>query len=323
MTPNVLYDCDFSADVGDLGALALLAAYHRLGHVNIIGAMCCVSAAKTPGAIDATLRWWGVNGIPVGTWKGAAFDPDGSNGGWRNYLYDNYTRTVGLASTVPDAKTEQRRILAAQPDGSVTMIAVGPLNTVNELLTSTADAHSALTGSQLVAAKVRDLWIMGGRYPTNATPEWNLQQAPADAANVASNWPTPIYWVGYEVGGTFTVGGSPVFSGKATNDLMRQGYANASFGASGREAWDEMTVMACAQRASDFTLTRGTNAVNASTGANTFTPSASGNHYYVMKAQADSWYQARINRLIGADVTATPIISSWGTAPGFLRVGAA
>eukprot|EP00964_Phaeocystis_antarctica_P029428 scaffold16579_cov58-Phaeocystis_antarctica.AAC.3 len=55
---------------------------------------------------------------------------------------------------VPDALDVYRRVLAASPARSVTIASVGLLTNLELLLRSAPDAHSPLTGQELVAEKV-------------------------------------------------------------------------------------------------------------------------------------------------------------------------
>ena len=64
-----------------------------------------------------------------------------------------------------------RRTLAAQPDRSVQYVSVGYATNLHDLLLSSGDAHSPLSGAQLVASKVEQVVIMGGR---KNHIEWNI-----------------------------------------------------------------------------------------------------------------------------------------------------
>src|SRR5205085_7226273 len=55
----------------------------------------------------------------------------------------------------PEATTVLRRVLAAQPDSSVVIVQTGFSTNLARLLDTPADAHSRLTGRELVARKVR------------------------------------------------------------------------------------------------------------------------------------------------------------------------
>lgn len=318
----VIFDCDFSSDVDDAADLAVACVLHKLGLIEMLCVSCSVSNDKSPGAIAAMLRWYGVN-APVGTWKGAAFDPGSSTQKtWVSYLYDNYDRNgIGLASTVQDANALMRRALDARSQRDCVIVTGSPLNSMNRLLTSSADGESSLTGQELLAAKCRSLWTMCGAFPSGT--EWNAQQAPAAAANVAANWPTVVYWSGYEIGNGLRIGAS--LRSKPATDLVRAAYdqfpANLKV-ENERDAWGALNVMAMAFGGADYTMTRGTASFDSSTGANSWTSSSTGNHFYLTKARTDVFYKTRLNRLLGADASATLPISAWSGGPAAIAVRA-
>lgn len=318
MSVPLILDTDFSSDVDDLGDVATCCALHKLGLVNMLCVSCDTSADKSPGAISATLKWWGVTSPQIGTWKGAAFDPGTStNKQWRDYIYDNYDRNgVGLASTVEDGTTTMRRALAARTKKDAVIITTGPMNAMQALMNSPADAISGLTGSQLLAAKCKVMYAVVGIFPTGT--EWNAVQHPTSANDVAANWPTPIIWVGIELGNTVKTGGP--LSSKSTADLMRKGYSYPPATSGIREAWGQLGIMAAAQSNADFGMVRGTAVFNASTGTNTWTNSSSGNHYYLTKSLGDGHYANRLNKWICADVTASPLFANWSQATPLVAV---
>jgi purine nucleosidase len=316
---NVILDADFVTDVGDFGATFTACVCHKLGFFNLVGMVCNTSASKVPGGMNAVAKWFGITGIEYGAWKGTSIDPTAT--AWLNDIYDNFPRDIGLAATVQDTTTAYRTALAACADGSVDIVTIGYMGPLSDLLDSPADGVSALTGVQLVAAKVRRVYSQGGRFPSGSG-DWNFQGGVTAnttftgyTANVVSKLPVPWYLIGAEMG-TFVIGGT---AGRPTTDIVYHAYNSAGF-PGGRTAWDEQTVLACAQNNTDFLFTRGTYSINVANGASTFTPSGSGSHYYATKAQSDAWLQARINALVDADRTASPVLSSWGSAPSFLQV---
>jgi inosine-uridine nucleoside N-ribohydrolase len=93
-------------------------------------------------------------------------------------LRQNWPNRIQSGDKAPNATDLYRAILAAQPDQSVTLIAIGPLRNLYYLLLSSPDAHSPLTGAALVAQKVKLLSCMGGGYPTG--DEFNFNQVRHD-----------------------------------------------------------------------------------------------------------------------------------------------
>ena len=107
--------------------------------------------------------------------------------------------TSGRTTKLPDALDVYRRVLAAQPDGSVTVCSVGALSNLAELWRREP---------ALVRAKIRRVVVMGGQFPPAAKPETNIATHPEAARLVAAEWPTEIVWQGFEVG-------HPVITGEA------------------------------------------------------------------------------------------------------------
>lgn len=316
----VILDTDFSSDVGDLGAVGLTCAFARLGHIDLLGITCGTSHNKSPGAIDAVCTYFQLSPYPsISTWKGTSFDPTPAT--WSDHIYDNFSHPNGnLATTWPDGKSEMRRLLAARSSADAVIIAVGPLNAIADLLNSTSDGNSALSGSALVAAKCKALYVMGGYYPTNASAEFNFAQHPVSANDVFANWPTPIVACGYNIGWPGPKDGKTLAANKPSGNLLRSTY-NAAGYSTGREAWDDMTVLAAVSRHSGFDVIRGTNSVNSSTGVNTWTTNTTGSHYYLTKAQSDAVFESKMNLILEADPTASPVLSSLASTAQWLTMG--
>jgi hypothetical protein len=83
-----------------------------------------------------------------------------------------------------------RRLLARQPDRSVTIVSLGAYSNLAGLLDS---RH----GRALIAKKVKRLVIMDGLFPTGGPAFTNqkLDLAAASAVVGGAGWPTPIAWV--------------------------------------------------------------------------------------------------------------------------------
>jgi len=97
-----------------------------------------------------------------------------------------------------------RKLLAAQPDDSVTLVGTGFFTNWRRLLESPPDEVSPLNGHDLIAKKVKLLSVMAGAFQTvnwdTRFLEYNVaKDLPATKA-VAKSWPTPMVWSGYEIG---------------------------------------------------------------------------------------------------------------------------
>jgi fibronectin type 3 domain-containing protein len=203
--PNVIWDTDMSSDVDDLYTLALLHGLADLGEVNIVGAMMSGLNAATAMAIASVNTFYGRPNIPVGVPTGVT----GTGGGYPATIASAFPHTPATIDQFPNATTLYRQLLSGDTSGNLLIISTGYLNNVSALLSSPADGIDARTGAALIAAKVKRYWCMGGVWPTGS--EFNFKSGGdngASAYNVVNNWPTSVYYVGYEVGGPIYSGGS-------------------------------------------------------------------------------------------------------------------
>ncbi len=154
---RILFDTDIGGDIDDAGAMAVLHALADAGEIGILGIGVVNGHENTVPYTDAINTWFGRPDLPLGTIKeGAPFRRD-------TYMADvvrDYPHDLDAASA-PDAAALYRRILAAQPDHSVTLVAVGPATNIRRLLESKPDTHSPLSGIELVRQKVK-LYAAGG-----------------------------------------------------------------------------------------------------------------------------------------------------------------
>lgn len=198
---KVIFDTDMANDCDDAGALAVLHALADLGEAEILA---IVTNRKDPSnasaaAAAAINTWYGRGDIPIGT------DKDGATGGARKgrpseycaALRDGFPHQAKPDDAMPDALEVYRETLSKQPDGSVVICSVGALSNLEDLLRAEPE---------LVEAKVKMLYVMGGGFPRTARPETNIKLDPAAAVTVTNEWPTPIVWQGYEVGAAMNNG---------------------------------------------------------------------------------------------------------------------
>ena len=242
---NYILDTDIGPDVDDVGALFIANLYASRGMGKLLCVTHCTSDPYGVGAIRAVNKWCKAPDIPVGTLKDEGFLSDERSEKYNKALANLVTEEEREAE---DATKVTRKVLAEQPDKSVTMIGIGPMRNISHLLDSKADEASNLTGRELIKQKVVKLFCMAGCFdPTFANPfseegepvgfitEWNVEMDVEAASNVINNWPTPIVFGGLEVGGQvislrdtgFLPTDSPV---KLAYDLYTQG--------EGRMSWD-------------------------------------------------------------------------------------
>ncbi|CAN5740303.1 hypothetical protein BH11VER1_BH11VER1_08750 [soil metagenome] len=280
---NIIFDTDMGADCDDVGALFILHGAVERGEARLLATMGCVSSDAIAPALDAINTWFGRPEIPVGTLK----DPGLLAG--PNYtveLAKRFQHKFAAGMDYPDAVALYRQILSREPDGSVIIVAVGPLRNLANLLKSTPDKQSPLDGRSLVAQKVKRLDVMGGNYPPNASnkdAEWNFKQDIAAAAMVCSTWPTPVLFNGE--GGSTMSGRCVTYEMPEHNPLnmAHRLYPGVGF-AGDRLSWDPVSCLVAVRGAAPFysVISGGRNVVDAATGINTWQEDGNTNHSYLV-----------------------------------------
>lgn len=179
--------------------IGLANVLYQQGRVEVLGIMSDVHNDIAVAALDAVDTAYGHPDIPLGAL--ASSDADTEPHGYTDELVSTLPHSVEGAANVPDAVTLYRRLLADEPDGSVTIVSLGSYTNLAGLLASPADHISPLDGRALIARKVDRLVIMDGVFPDGLGPLTNQQyDLPAAAAVVGqgtagTGWPTPLAWV--------------------------------------------------------------------------------------------------------------------------------
>lgn len=247
--PRVIFDTDMTGDCDDCGALAMLHALADNGEVEILG--CIASYGGNPyvaGCIDAINTYYGRGDLLLGAIK--------ENYGRTESLYlepiatdtARYGHDVMTKDDVPDHVTVYRQLLAAQPDGSVTIVTVGRLKALADLLESPADAISEQDGIALVQQKVKEWVCMGGRYPNEeGKGEANFVTfgGAGFSRKAVENFPRPAIFSGWEIGAAIKTGYSlPRDSDDNPAARAYRLYLQGLKGApDSRESWDQTAVL--------------------------------------------------------------------------------
>lgn len=262
---NVIFDTDPGGDVDDAGALAVLHALADRGEVKILAMGVSNGHDLAVPFVDAVNTWYRRPDVPIGTIKGtAAYATD--------YFMKNVVSQYPSNLTkynAPDAVDLYRKVLAAQPDKSVTLIAVGPSTNISNLLKSAPDHHSSLNGVELVRKKVK-FYAAGGNG--NGGLPWgqagfNYYMDLTSAANELNLLPSdfPTVFAGGS-GSKLEIGST--LSNTRWDHIIRKSYESYFHGtAQNRATWDQLRVLyACrpASRAYYTTSARGKIQVNSS-----------------------------------------------------------
>ena len=146
------------------------------------------------------------------------------------------------------------------PIPPATVVSVGFLTNLLDLMLSTGDENSALDGPALVSRKVKRMVVMGGRRWPSEEVEWNFGGCGGGCGNFGllgsitnqtfDLWPrdVPVIYLGFEAGSTVRTGLSAVRRGlpSAPCDLAYGWFCDRLEGwceAGGRNSWDPMVLL--------------------------------------------------------------------------------
>lgn len=240
---KIIFDTDLGPDYDDVGALAFLHAMADSGKVEILATVASNKHELVAPAIAVINTYFGRPGLPLGAPKTNGVNL-GSSQHWADSIVAKYPHTVKSTNDVSDAVEVYRKILNAQPDNSVTVVTVGFLTNLNNLLHSQPDKISPLTGSELVSKKVKILVSMAGKFPEGK--EFNVLMDSTASAYVYNNWPGQVIFSGFEIGWEIRTGLRLIKSdikNSPVKDVFRISIPLSAEDKDGRMSWDETAVL--------------------------------------------------------------------------------
>jgi len=240
----IIFDSDMGPDYDDVGAITLLHALADSGQAKILATIASTKYDGVACVLNVFNTYFNRPSTPIAVPKGKAStlrDPQH----WTDTVIAKYPHSIKINDDVPDAAGLYRKILSKQPNRSVTIVTVGFLTNLSNLLLTKADAYSSLEGKELVKRKVKQLVCMAGRFPSGS--EFNVNQDAAASQNVFSNWPTNILFSGFEIGWKIRVG-LPLIQNNAiqdspVKDVFRISIPMSREDSAGRMSWDETAVL--------------------------------------------------------------------------------
>lgn len=205
---KLIFDTDMGNDVDDLMALCMIHSLQKRGAVELLAVTISKDHPEAAAFTDAVNTFYGCPGVPIGVVKNGA-TPEASK---FTVLADarnedgslRYPHNLMSGKDSPEAVGLIRKLLASQPDNSITLVQVGFFTNFRRLLESQPDEYSPLNGRDLIAKKVKLLSLMAGAFQTvnweKRHLEYNVLKDIPAAQALAKNWPTPIVWSGFEIG---------------------------------------------------------------------------------------------------------------------------
>ncbi len=284
---RLIVETDMGNDIDDALAFDLIYKAMDDGLVDLLAVGNHKQSPTATDYIDILNTWYGYPDTPLAQSPTPVFNDhapdytaavcamtaaDGSPAFARSKTPDRIENPVAL----------YRRVLAAQPDRSVTVLSLGFATELAKLLDSPADDVSPLTGRELVARKVKLLSIMAGSYGEKQRAEYNVVNDIPSMRKLFAEWDTPIVQNPFELGKRIMYPASAVENGFGWTKLhpVVEGYKNYRKMPYDRAAWDLLSVV-WLLRPDCFTESGpGTVAVDEK-GFTHFTPSPDGRHRWL------------------------------------------
>ncbi len=278
---KIILDTDIGPDYDDVGAMAVLHAMADSGKIQILGTFSSNRDSLVVPTIEVLNTWFGRPEILTGSPKKEGVSISSSQH-WPDSLVSRFPHKIKSSRLAPDAVAGYRQILAAQPDHSVTIVTIGFLTNLSNLLQSQPDQVSQLNGKELVAKKVKRLVSMAGGFPSGK--EFNIYMDSPASKYCFENWPTEIVFSGFEIGEKVKTGLRLVHHSGIDNPV-REAFRIAMYGSKedrgGRMSWDQTAVIIAVYGPDPFfTSVKGTIRVNPD-GSNKWDDNPEGKHSYV------------------------------------------
>lgn len=281
---KVIFDTDMGPDYDDIGAIALLHAFADQGKVEILATVASDAHKDIPATIEVYNRYFGRGEIPVGKTTNPSAPKFTAGNNWNETIIKQFAPALGNKD-YPLAVDIYRQQLAKQPDNSVTIITVGFMTNISDLLKSKPDQYSKLNGIQLVKQKVKNWVAMAAAFPQGK--EFNVHQDAESAIYAFENFPKPILFSGFEIGDKIKTGGkvaglnkndSPVSIGYKIN---LETYEKQKVDS--RKSWDQTAVLIAAENPEKYFYISGPGKIKLENdGSNYWEPMENGNHKFII-----------------------------------------
>jgi pyrimidine-specific ribonucleoside hydrolase len=295
---SVIFDTDMGPDYDDVGAIAILHALADKGEATILATIASTKYDGVGPVLSVLNTYFKRSDLPIGVPRGEAVTLRDFQH-WSDTLIAKYPHAIKGNDETMDAVKLYRKILAQQPDNSVTIITVGFFTNISNLLQSPADEYNSLSGAELVNKKVNKLVSMAGKFPSGK--EFNVEEDAKASRYVFENFKKPILLSGFEIGAKIKTGLPLIQNGKIKNspvkDVFRISIPMDKEDKDGRMSWDETAVLVAIRDVKPFYKLSCGSIVVKEDGSNTWNPKGKG-HCHLVEDQPSSAVQKIINELM-------------------------
>ena len=299
---KIILDTDMGVDCDDAAALAIMLNAHKSKKIELLGVTASSGREGATATIKAIMDYYQVKDIPIGSFSSDLLECD---------LINNYAKPIKDRYKIDDVNNDSvnmiRKILSTTAD-KVTIVAIGPLTNMANLLISQADEYSSLNGIELVKEKVDKFLVMGGAFIQNYSKdkitaifsEWNILQDIKSAITFSELCPLEIIYSPHEVGNVVLTkmgkNENPVWLSMLEFAKANKFDFEPDFY---RQSWDPITCLfSLDENNPDFTLSSKGIVKIDDKGITTFVLDNDGKDYYISTKSNLKNIEKRINEII-------------------------
>ena len=244
MMKQIFIDTDMGSDCDDVAAVAILAHFHKLGKINLLGVSHTSAEPRTIEYLDMVCRFYGYEtenlALASEEWGIGVFRDGFFNDVLGGFVYSK--SSMGL-----NAVQLMRKQLSTAKD--TTVLCIGPLNNMSRFLDSPPDEISPLSGKEILAQNVKEVVVMGGIFDNKRYDfygetfeiEYNIKLDVCASKNFIENCPAKITFVEFELGYNVKTFAETVAS--AVDTPIKRAYK--LFNVTSRESWDVIAAIYC------------------------------------------------------------------------------
>ncbi len=280
---KIIFDTDMGPDYDDVGAITVLHALAGNNECKILAACACDRYPTIAPTIEVFNRYFKKPDIPIGVAQGNAPDFSSKNH-WNDSIVVKFLGALKTNDDFPSAVDIYRKVLASQANQSVTIVSVGFMSNLADLLKSGADQYSPFSGMELVKKKVKNLVAMAGIFPQGS--EFNIDRDAKASVYALNNWPTTILFSGFEIGDKILTGRKVADEGPS-NSPVRWAYTYNLDTYEGkkmekRKSWDQTAVLCAVRNPETYFYVVGPGKIIIhENGSDEWMPDKNGQHYFL------------------------------------------
>lgn len=275
---RVIVDTDIDSDVDDVAALAMLHNLVSNKEIILSGIIVTSDDPFAPVCVNAVNTYFERKNIPIGFNKKQPALKNHSK--YTRQISEEFPHQLISYKNAFENVDLYRKLLSSSPDGSVVIVTLGHLTSMQDLLQSKGDRYSPLNGKDLVEKKAVRWICMGGMYPSGKEANF-YRPDPLSTVYCVKEWLKPVIFCGWEAGNKIISGGQEIKTVLSVESPVYRAFELYNNFA-GRPSWDQLAILLLK---SDFEkyfdiISDGFNQVEAD-GSNKWITGAKGNHSYI------------------------------------------